>query len=88
MPNGKKVKAPLFDFSAQGASLNELCPPDRTVPAARTDDACRTELSVRPDLVRILVPSHARAALLAGPEHIDVERFEPVDLAPLRLWLE
>lgn len=44
----------------------------------------RTELSVRPDLIRSLVPTHYESRLYEE-KGIDVMRFEPVDLGELRV---
>ncbi|GAA5909326.1 hypothetical protein JCM5296_005597 [Sporobolomyces johnsonii] len=47
----------------------------------------RHELSVRPDLIRLLVPPHLEQQLF--DEHgIDVGHFEPMDLKPLRVNID
>ncbi|GAA5970219.1 hypothetical protein JCM21900_000829 [Sporobolomyces salmonicolor] len=47
----------------------------------------RHELSIRPDLIRLLVPPHVEQQLF--DEHgIDVGHFEPMDLKPLRVNLD
>ena len=46
----------------------------------------RAELSMRPDLIRQLVPTHAEPALLA--QGIDIEGFVPIPLEQLRISLD
>ncbi|KPV74606.1 uncharacterized protein RHOBADRAFT_44122 [Rhodotorula graminis WP1] len=65
-----------------------LVMPDSQAVTVPPFDFSTHELSICPDLNPILVPSHARAALLAGPDGIDLDRFKPIDLAPLRLSLD
>ena len=48
-------------------------------------DEC-IELSMRPDLIRQLVPSHAEKALRA--QGIDIEGFVPIPLEELRISLD
>ncbi|GAA6001373.1 hypothetical protein JCM10207_006631 [Rhodosporidiobolus poonsookiae] len=45
------------------------------------------ELSIRPDLLRNLIPEHYEAQLLAD-KGIDVPRFQPIDLEPLRVKID
>ncbi|GAA5908679.1 hypothetical protein JCM8208_002185 [Rhodotorula glutinis] len=66
----------------------ELVMPNGQPVTAPLFDFSTHELSICPDLNPILVPSHARAGLLAGPERIDLDRFTPIDLAPRRLSLD
>lgn len=49
-------------------------------------DFTREELSMRPDLIRQLVPTHAEPALLA--QGIDIEGFVPIPLEQLRISLD
>jgi glycogen synthase kinase 3 beta len=46
----------------------------------------RTELSIRPDLIRQLVPPHCEAELLS--RGIDINNFEPIPLADMRITLD
>ncbi len=46
----------------------------------------RAELSVRPDLIRQLVPSHTEAELASRQIHLD--SFVPIPLEQLRITLD
>ncbi|GAA5856977.1 hypothetical protein JCM9279_000520 [Rhodotorula babjevae] len=65
-----------------------LAMPDGQAVTAPLFNFSAHELSICPDLNPILVPAHARSALFVGPERIDLARFKPIDLAPLRLCLD
>jgi glycogen synthase kinase 3 beta len=47
----------------------------------------RAELSVRPDLIHQLVPPHAEQALYET-YGIEINNFEPVDLAQMRVQVD
>ncbi|KAM0753161.1 Pkinase-domain-containing protein [Meredithblackwellia eburnea MCA 4105] len=70
--------------------FDDLKVPDAKMPTGKDLPALfnftREELSIRPDLIRQLVPSHAEADLLA--RGIDINNFEPIPLADMRITLD
>lgn len=46
----------------------------------------REELSIRPDLIRQLVPPHCESELLS--RGIDINNFEPIPLEDMRITLD
>ncbi|GAA5828091.1 hypothetical protein JCM3770_000865 [Rhodotorula araucariae] len=77
---GSSSKAPAPEWGLR-------MPTSKTVQVELFDFSAH-ELSIRPDLIRPLVPPHAARALLAGPERIDVAKFEPVDLGSLQVRVD
>ncbi|GAA5991204.1 hypothetical protein JCM11641_001619 [Rhodosporidiobolus odoratus] len=83
---------PFFDelrqptITAEGEDEGIKMPNGKKVQADLFDFSLH-ELSIRPDLAPLLVPSHRQPRLLA--EHgIDVKRFVPMDLRPLRVHID
>lgn len=80
MASGKDMP-PLFDFTREGAFVpiaHESSKPD--------DVLVHAELSIRPDLIRQLVPPHCEAELLS--RGIDINNFDPIPLADMRITLD
>jgi len=80
MPNGKEFPL-LFDFTREGEQL-VVCDDDGHE-ILTNDDA---ELSVRPDLIRRLVPPHAEPELAS--RSIVLDNFVPIPLEQMRLSLD
>ena len=77
MPNGKDFP-PLFDFTREGKSTQS------GLETALADDI--SELSVRPDLIRQLVPTHREPELAS--RSIVLDTFEPIPLEQLKITLD
>ena len=80
MPNGKEFPL-LFDFTREGEQL-VVCDDDGHE-ILTNDDA---ELSVRPHLIRRLVPPHAEPELAS--RSIVLDNFVPIPLEQMRLSLD
>lgn len=80
MPNGKEFP-PLFNFTREG----EATPVCNDEPRQRSDDIS-TELSVRPDLIRKLVPPHCEPELAS--RGIVLDKFVPIPLDQLKITLD
>jgi glycogen synthase kinase 3 beta len=78
MPNGKDFPR-LFDFTREGMN-------DRVMGCGRILTRLITELSVRPDLNRHLVPRQCEAELRA--RGIDLDTFVPIPLDQLKITLD
>lgn len=76
MPNGREFP-PLFDFTREGELFK-----------TRTDQLLnvRAELSVRPDLIRQLVPPHCEPELAS--RSITLDNFVPIPLEQLKINLD
>lgn len=84
MPNGKEFPA-LFDFTREGtfpARYFGFLPRSLT----GSGHVSYIELSVRPDLMRQLVPTHCEAEL--GSRGIVLDSFVPIPLEQLRISLD
>lgn len=79
MPNGKDFP-PLFDFTREGMLFLPF--------AVHASDLvfCLAELSIRPDLMRQLVPPHCEPELES--RGIRMESFVPIPLEQLRITLD
>ena len=81
MPNGKEFP-PLFDFTREGACCRVI-----SMFGTGADVVyVHAELSVRPDLMRQLVPTHTEAELASRQIHLD--SFVPIPLEQLRISLD
>lgn len=82
MPNGKDFPL-LFDFTREGR-LSLLSHPD----FANTDAifVISAELSVRPDLIRQLVPPHCETELRS--RSIELDKFVPIPLEQMKISLD
>ena len=81
MPNGKEFPL-LFDFTREGKfERNDVVPLYRL-----TDMATITELSVRPELNRQLVPPHCEPELAS--RSIVLDNFVPIPLEQLKITLD
>jgi glycogen synthase kinase 3 beta len=78
MPNGKDFP-PLFDFTREGKLT-------RSSLAKALADNDMSELSVRPDLIRQLVPPHREPELAS--RSIVLDTFEPIPLEQLKITLD
>ena len=82
-----KDMPPLFNFTREGRSFLQLTASrSRRAKETLLTNATPAELSIRPDLIRQLVPSHCEAELAS--RGIDVNNFEPIPLADMRITLE
>lgn len=77
MPNGKEFPR-LFDFTREGIVSS--------FGMSTAADQLMTELSVRPDLNRLLVPPHCEAELRS--RSIDLDTFVPIPLDQLKITLD
>jgi glycogen synthase kinase 3 beta len=79
MPNGKDFP-PLFDFTREGDFTTVLRARARLTPLLPS------ELSVRPDLIRQLVPPHREPELRS--RSIVLDNFVPIPLEQLKITLD
>lgn len=84
MATGKDMP-PLFNFTREGGSSR---PFSSYLPhlADMLHSPLAAELSIRPDLIRQLVPPHCEAELQS--RGIDINNFEPIPLADMRITLD
>lgn len=79
MPNGKEFP-PLFDFTREGERL------PRSLKGRMSDLMTFSELSVRPDLIRQLVPPQCEPELAS--RSIVLDGFVPIPLEELKITLD
>ena len=77
MPNGRDFP-PLFDFTREGELFESV--------NQQPLNACSLELSVRPDLIRQLVPPHCEPELAS--RSITLDNFVPIPLEQLKISLD
>jgi len=82
MPNGKDFP-PLFNFTREGEYFLFFCLNSFDF---KTDEFACVELSVRPDLIRQLVPPHCEPELAS--RLIRLDNFEPIPLEQLKITLD
>lgn len=78
MASGKEMP-PLFDFTREGSFSILFLLPILIEPSS-------LELSIRPDLIRSLVPPQTEPELLS--RGIDINNFVPIPLADMRISLD